>query len=85
MEKTDVGAENSLDCYKRVVKPFRLRSEIGRPSIGGGEKECPTRADQLGYNLFEKSLRFRKSVDQVGGQHEVEGAKLFRDSKGIAG
>jgi len=30
-------------------------------------------------------LRFRKSIDQVGGQHKVEGAKLFRDSKSIAG
>jgi len=37
----------------------------------------------LGQNLFEKSLRFRKSIDQVGGQDKVEGAKFFRDSKSI--
>jgi hypothetical protein len=48
MEKTEVGAEASLDCWKRVVKPSRLRSEIGGPSVWGGEEEYPAGSDQLG-------------------------------------
>jgi hypothetical protein len=47
MEKTEVGTKTSLDCWKRVGKPFRLRSEIGGPSVWGGEKECSAGSHEL--------------------------------------
>jgi hypothetical protein len=65
------------------VKPSRLFSEIGGPSVWGGEKKNPAGSEQLGQNIFENSLVFWKSIDQVGVHHQVKSAEVFRDSKSI--
>jgi hypothetical protein len=48
MEKTEVGAKTSLDCWKRVGKPFCLRGEIGGPSVWRSDEECSAGSDQVG-------------------------------------